>query len=53
MESVKNAGQVALEMGNCPAVVLKHYHEIVDASDAAAYWSIAPAKAKNVVSMNG
>jgi integrase len=51
MESVKNAGQVSLEMGNSPAVVLKHYHEIVDASDAAAYWSITPESAKNVVPM--
>lgn len=53
MESVKNAGQVALEMGNSPAVVLKHYHEIVDASDATAYWSIAPQTAENVVLVRG
>ena len=51
MESVKNAGQVSLEMGNSPSVVLKHYHEIVDASDAAAYWSITPESARNVVPM--
>jgi integrase len=42
MESIKNAGQVSLEMGNSAAVVLKHYFEIVDASAAAAYWHIRP-----------
>ena len=42
MESVKNAGQVSLEMGNSPAVVMAHYFEIVDASAAAAYWKIMP-----------
>jgi hypothetical protein len=44
MEQVKNAGQVALEMGNSASVVMKHYFEIVDASAAAAYWSIVPPK---------
>ncbi len=42
MEQTKNAGQVALEMGNSAAVVMKHYFEIVDAKDAKAYWSIKP-----------
>ena len=51
MEATKNAGQVALEMGNSPAVVMAHYHEIVHASDAKAYWSIVPAEAGKVVEM--
>jgi integrase len=42
MEQTKNAGQVALEMGNSPAVVMKHYFEIVDARAAREYWSIKP-----------
>ncbi len=42
MESIKNAGQVSLEMGNSAAVVLRHYFEIVDASAAKAYWNIRP-----------
>ncbi|SRR6266849_1943095 len=50
MEMVKNAGQVALEMGNSAAIVMKHYHEIVDAKDAERYWNIRPAaKGKKVV----
>ena len=28
---VKNAGQVALEMGNSAAIVIKHYFDIVEA----------------------
>jgi integrase len=42
LEMVKNAGQVALEMGNSAAIVLKHYAEIVDARPAREYWSIKP-----------
>jgi hypothetical protein len=29
MEMVKNAGQVALEMGNSVVIVMKHYFDIV------------------------
>ncbi|MBV9008831.1 MAG: hypothetical protein JO354_06660 [Verrucomicrobia bacterium] len=42
MEMVKNAGQVALEMGNSAAMVMKHYFEIVDARAAREYWNIRP-----------
>jgi integrase len=42
MEQTKNAGQVALEMGNSPAVVMAHYFEIVDEQAAREYWSIKP-----------
>jgi hypothetical protein len=42
MEAVKNAGQVALEMGNSAAVVMKHYFDIVEARAAKEYWDIRP-----------
>jgi hypothetical protein len=42
LEQTKNAGQVALEMGNSAAVVMKHYFEIVDKNAANQYWSIKP-----------
>jgi integrase len=42
MEQTKNAGQVALEMGNSAAVVMKHYFEVVDKTAADEYWSIYP-----------
>ena len=44
MEMVKNAGQVALEMGNSAAIVMKHYFDIVEARAAKEYWNIRPAK---------
>jgi integrase len=42
MELTKNEGQVALEMGNSPAVVKDHYFEIVDERAAREYWAIKP-----------
>jgi hypothetical protein len=42
MELVKNAGHVALEMGNSAAIVMRHYFDIVEASAAEAYWDIRP-----------
>ena len=42
MEMVKNAGQVALEMGNSAAIVMKHYFDIVEKSAAAVYFDIRP-----------
>jgi hypothetical protein len=42
MELVKNAGQVALEMGNSAAIVMKHYFDIVEKRAAEAYWNIRP-----------
>ena len=35
----KNAGQVALEMGKSAGIVLKHYHEIVEAKAAREFFS--------------
>jgi len=42
METVKNAGHVALEMGNSVQIVMKHYFDIVEKSAAEAYWNIRP-----------
>ena len=39
---VKNAGQVALEMGNSAQVVLAHYFEVVEPRAAKEYWDIRP-----------
>jgi hypothetical protein len=47
MEMVKNAGQVALEMGNSAAIVMKHYFDIVEARVTKEYWNIRPAKKRN------
>ncbi len=46
-----DAARVSLEMGNSPAMVFAHYRELVKPRDAAKYWNIRPAHAKNVVSL--
>jgi len=47
----RNAAEVALEMGNSPQMIFKHYRELVTPRDAAAWWAIAPERAGNVISM--
>jgi hypothetical protein len=37
-----DAAALALEMGNSPAVILKHYRQLVKPAAAAAFWKIAP-----------
>jgi hypothetical protein len=43
METVKNAGQVALEIGNSATIVMRHYFDIVEARATKEYWSTNPA----------
>jgi integrase len=38
----KNAGEVALEMGNSPQMIFRHYRELVTSADSAKWWSISP-----------
>jgi integrase len=38
----KDAAALALQMGNSPQVIFKHYRELVKPKDAARYWQIAP-----------
>ena len=40
---VKNAAQVALEAGNSPTIIFKHYRELVTEEDARAWFGIYPA----------
>ncbi len=52
LEQIKNAPQVALEMGNSPQVIFKNYLELVDERDAEKWFAIVPpAAAPNVVQM--
>jgi len=48
-----DAAALALQMGNSPAMIFKHYRELVKPADAVKYWEIKPASAGagNVVSM--
>ena len=51
LAAIKNAPEVALEMGNSPQMIFKHYRELVTPRDAAAWWAIVPKRAGNVIPM--
>jgi integrase len=40
-----DAAKLALEMGNSPATIFRHYRQLVKPKDAERYWKIAPAPA--------
>ncbi|MCB1094810.1 MAG: hypothetical protein KDN22_04440 [Verrucomicrobiae bacterium] len=42
LERTRDVAATALAMGNTPAVVMRHYHQLVDPDDANAFWSISP-----------
>jgi len=47
----QDAAKVALEMGNTPAMIFRHYRELVTPQEANAWWNISLKKAANVVPM--
>jgi hypothetical protein len=51
LAAIQNAAQVALEAGNSPAVIFKHYRELVKPEAAKTYFAIAPDAPANVVSL--
>jgi integrase len=51
LASIQNAAQVSLEAGNSPAMVFKHYRELVKTSDAQAWFTIVPEAPANVLAM--
>jgi integrase len=53
LAAVRDAARVALEMGNSPTMLFTNYRELADEHDAAAWFSIAPKPAKNVVQIAG
>jgi integrase len=46
-----DAAALALQMGNSPAMIFRHYRELVKPAEAAKYWEIKPAGAANVVAI--
>jgi integrase len=48
---VQDAAKVALEAGNSPNVVFKHYRELVKPADAEKFFSLKPATPVNVLPM--
>jgi hypothetical protein len=51
LAGTQNAAQVALEAGNSPSMVFKHYRELVKPETAKAWFAIAPKVAANIVPM--
>jgi hypothetical protein len=49
MAVVRNAHQVAEEMGNSVVIVRRHYDAVLEPLKAAAWWEIIPRIAGNVV----
>ena len=43
-----DAARLALEMGNSPATIFRHYRQLVKPRDAERYWTISPATAEVV-----
>ena len=46
-----DVGRVAGELGNSPAIVHRHYRELVSATDADRWFSVLPESPGNVVQM--
>ncbi len=51
LAATNDAAKVAMEMGNSPAMLYRHYRELADEQDAAAWFAISPKKPGNVVSI--
>lgn len=49
---IQNVAQVALEAGNSPQMIFKHYRELVRPADAKTWFSIAPGKDGKIVVLN-
>jgi len=51
LAEIQNAAQVALEAGNSPNVVFKHYRELVKPADAVKWFAVSPEQPANVTSL--
>ena len=49
--AIQNVNQVALEAGNSPQMIFRHYRELVRPADAKAWFGIEPKVAANVTTM--
>jgi integrase len=53
LAETQNVAQVALEFGNSPGTIFKHYRELATADDAKAWFAVAPESPANIVAMKG
>jgi len=52
LAEIQNAAQVALEAGNSPNIVFKHYRELVKPATATTWFAISPETPENVVQLS-
>jgi integrase len=53
LATIHDTPRVALEMGNSPAIVMKHYRELATEAEGKAWFAITSAKPANVIAMKG
>ena len=51
LAAIKNAAQVALEAGNSPQMIFRHYRQVVTEAEAAKWFGITPEGPVNVVAL--
>jgi integrase len=51
LAETQNAAMVALEMGNSPQIVFKHYYQLVKPADAVKFFNIKPETPANVTAL--
>jgi integrase len=52
LAAIKNAAQVALEAGNSPQMIFRHYRQVVTEAEAAKWFNIVPESAVNVIALS-
>jgi integrase len=53
LAEIQDVNRVALEAGNSPQMIFRHYRELATPEQARTWFSISPAEAQNVVAMTG
>jgi integrase len=53
LAEIQDVNRVALEAGNSPQMIFRHYRELATPEQARTWFSISPAEAQNVVSLTG
>jgi len=51
LAAIKNTAEVALEAGNSPQMIFKHYRQLVTEAEAAKWFSIMPENKENVIAL--
>ena len=53
LAEIQDVNRLALEAGNSPQMIFRHYRELATPEQARTWFSISPAEAQNVVAMTG